>query len=63
MIDLEHAAVLAELDPWLQLRDAAPQLLEALLVSLPNLEWANLHGSRCDEVIVQVKNAIKAARG
>jgi len=63
----EHHKVLAELDPWLRLRGAAPQLLEALLVSLPTLEsWANgLTGvdSRIDEVIVQVRAAIKAAKG
>jgi hypothetical protein len=42
---------------------AAPELLDALEASLPNLEWANIHGSRCEELLNQTKAAIRKARG
>jgi hypothetical protein len=32
------------------------ELLAALKAVLPNLEWANIHGSRCEEVIKMVFN-------
>jgi hypothetical protein len=37
------------------------ELLAALKVALPNLEWANIHGSRCEEILVQIKAAIRRA--
>jgi hypothetical protein len=40
---------------------AAPDLLDALINALPNLEWANIHGSRCEETINQVRAAIAKA--
>jgi len=42
---------------------AAPELLEALKESLPQLRWANVHGSRCDELIAEVVAAIAKAEG
>ena len=34
------------------------ELLAALKATLPNLEWANLHGSRCEELLARVKEVI-----
>jgi hypothetical protein len=31
---------------------------EACRAALPILEWANIHGSRCEEVLAQVKAAL-----
>lgn len=42
---------------------AAPELLEALKAALPHLQWANIHGSRCDEQIAQTQAAIAKAEG
>jgi hypothetical protein len=36
-------------------------LLAALRATLPNLEWANIHGSRCEELLELVKTAIDNA--
>jgi hypothetical protein len=41
--------------------DSAVGIFEALKASLPILEWANIHGSRCEEVLSQVKSAIQNA--
>lgn len=40
---------------------AAPALLEACRAALPQLHWANCHGSRCDEAIATIEAAIAAA--
>jgi len=42
---------------------AAPEMLEALEATLPELHWANTHGLRCDELIAMVKGAIAKAKG
>jgi hypothetical protein len=34
------------------------ELLVALKAALPNLHWANIHGSRCDEAIEMAEQAI-----
>ena len=38
------------------------ELLEACKLALPQLEWANIHGSRGEEILTQVKAAIAAAQ-
>lgn len=43
------------------LRLQKAELLIALKAALPNLEWANVHGSRCEELLSQVKSAIRNA--
>jgi hypothetical protein len=40
---------------------AAPELLEALKECLPQIRWASIHGSRCDELIAEVEAAIRKA--
>lgn len=40
------------------LADSNIELLAALEAALPNLEWANIHGSRCEETLSQIKAAI-----
>ena len=42
---------------------AAPDLLAALKAAIPQLHWANLHGSRCEELLDQVGTALAKARG
>jgi hypothetical protein len=44
-----------------QLMAAAPELLESLREALPLLYWANIHGSRCDEVIARALEAFQKA--
>jgi hypothetical protein len=39
------------------------RLLAVLEAVLPNLEWANLHGSRCEEMLSQAKTIIRKAKG
>jgi|HubBroStandDraft_4_1064222.scaffolds.fasta_scaffold05566_11 hypothetical protein len=39
------------------------ELLFALKTALPNLEWANLHGSRCEETLKMIKAVIQRAEG
>lgn len=43
------------------LMTAAPQLLAVLMDCLPQLRWANIHGSRCPELIRDVELAIAQA--
>ena len=45
------------------LNEAAPKMLEALEEVLPQIRWANIHGSRCEELIVQVESVIAKAKG
>ena len=42
---------------------AAPDLLAACRKALPQLRWANCHGSRCDELIAEIEAAIAKAEG
>lgn len=46
-----------------RLIEAAPELLTALEAAVPNLQWANIHGSRCEELLQQVRAALVKARG
>jgi hypothetical protein len=39
------------------------ELLLVLKAALPNLEWANLHGSRCEELLNHIKTTIQRAEG
>ena len=41
-----------------RLANAAPHLWAALKSAMPQLEWANLHGSRCEELLAQAKAAL-----
>ena len=45
------------------LHEAAPEMLKALKAVLPQIEWANVHGSRCEELLGLVKAAIAKAEG
>ena len=53
----------AECEANARLMAAAPDLFEALEEALPSLQWANIHGSRCDEEIAAAQLAIAKARG
>jgi hypothetical protein len=39
------------------------ELLVAIKAALPNLEWANIHGSRCEELLKMIKTVIQRAEG
>ena len=41
----------------------APALLEVLKAALPQVHWANIHGSRNDELVTTIEAAIAKATG
>lgn len=47
----------------LRIADERNYLLAACKAALPNMEWANIHGSRCEEELAQLKEAIAKAEG
>jgi hypothetical protein len=51
MAQIIDAALAAE-------RQRAAKLVEAAEAALPNLHWANIHGSRCDGVIEDLAAAL-----
>ena len=44
------------------LRDEVAELKALLRLALPLLEWANIHGSRCEELLVLVRDNASLAK-